>query len=104
MSDAILNFNEKDENLIVLMPVKVDITNSHSILTEIVNYINADKVKKVIFDMKDCDFISSAGIGLMANIAKQSKDKSIKTCVKNCNDSIKEVLTITDIINYIGIE
>ena len=99
MSDAKLNLSDKQ--LLVLLPEKVDITNSHDILKEISVKRQEEQVDKVIFDLSRCEFISSAGIGLLANIIRQTKDKKMKTNVINYNSSIKEVLTITDIMGYI---
>ncbi len=99
MSEAKLNLSDKQ--LLVLLPEKVDITNSHDILKEISVKMQEEHVDKVIFDLSKCEFISSAGIGLLANIIRQTKDKKMKTNVINYNSSIKEVLTITDIMGYI---
>lgn len=92
----------KDSTLSVVIPEKLDITNSQDILSSALNILDQKNVENVIFDMKECDYISSAGIGILANITREAKAKGIKTKLVNFSESIKQILIVTDILRYIG--
>ncbi len=94
----------QDNTLSVVMPDKLDITNSQEVLDIIQNTLAQKKVEKIIFDMQHCDYISSAGIGILANITRQAKEKNIKTKLSNYSETIKQILVVTDILKYIGTE
>lgn len=102
MSDVL--FSIENRNLMIYLPNKLDISNSNEVLTKIEEELAKHKVSKIIYDMKNCDFISSAGIGIIANLTRQAKEDNVKTKVVNYNDSIKEILEVTDILAYIGTE
>ena len=91
-------------NLTIIIPEKLDITNSQEILTEALKIVKNTELTCIEFNMKECDFISSAGIGILANITREAKTKNIKTKLTNFSDSIKQILTVTDILRYIGDE
>jgi anti-anti-sigma factor len=73
-------------------------------LEDIKNELASVKINEIEYDMSSCDFISSAGIGILVNTTRQAKEKGHKTKMANYNDSIENILKITDILGYIGTE
>ncbi len=97
-------FTLEKKELSVALPKKLDISNSGAILKEMEEKIGNEKFKTFIFDMSECEYISSAGIGILVNITRQLKGKKYNTKIVNYNENIEEVLKITDILSYIGID
>lgn len=64
---------------------------------------NADSIKDLIIDMKDLEYISSAGLRALLVAKKLLHGKGTVKAV-NTNDMVKEVFEVTGFIDLIDIE
>ncbi len=65
--------------------------------------IENENANKVIFDMKDVDFIDSAGIGFIVSVYKSLKSKNGKFALSGLKKKPKEVFSLTRLDKIIKI-
>ena len=78
-------------------------TNTSKELDKKVSELTFDS-NLVIFDFKELDYISSAGLREILNIKKRLDSEGKKLEIHNINDVIKEVFSITGFINVLTIK
>lgn len=87
----------------LILTVKGELSSStYQQLEEVVSK-SLNGIKTLIFDFKDLEYISSAGLRVLL-ISKKSLGDKGKMVVKNANTSIKEIFDITGFINIIDFE
>mgnify|MGYP002528319637 CR=1 FL=1 len=60
-------------------------------------------VTKLIFDFKDLEYISSAGLRIILSLQKRMNNQG-SILIKNANDEVKEVFEITGFSTILTIE
>ena len=70
---------------------------------EIEEAIEKEKIKKIIFDMSDVDFIDSAGLGLVANTYKTIKKLNGKFAVYGLKKKVAEIFKFAQLIKFINV-
>lgn len=60
-------------------------------------------IKKLVFDFKELEYISSAGLRVLL-VSKKLMDQQGKLVVKNANSSVKEIFDITGFTNILDFE
>ena len=58
----------------------------------------------VILDFKKLEYISSAGLRLLIAFKKDAQATNNKLVIKNCNDVIKEIFSVTGFDKFLTIE
>ena len=87
----------------LILTVKGELSSStYQQLEEVVSK-SLNGIKTLIFDFKDLEYISSAGLRVLL-ISKKSLGDKGRMVVKNANTSIKEIFDITGFINIIDFE
>lgn len=82
-------------NCLVVIPIKrLDTNNSPEVAEKITEKIE-DGEQKVVFDLGQTDYVSSAGLRVILVTAKLLKQKKGKMALCNANDQILEVLEIS---------
>ena len=66
------------------------------------NSING--IKKLVFDFKELEYISSAGLRVLLVSKKLMDQQQGKLIVKNANSSVKEIFDITGFTNILDFE
>lgn len=66
-------------------------------VTELIN-------KDVVFECKELEYIASSGLRILLDVLKKTKAKGKKVTLRNVNDDIKNVFTITGFINLFDFE
>ncbi len=66
----------------------------HDTFFEIVALIksNDKSMKRMVFNMENCDFIDSAGLGMLVIAHDEATARGIDLLIKNANGKTKEVL------------
>ena len=96
-----INLVKENELLKIELQGRLD-TNTSPALEEVINTLEAD-VKDLVIDIKDLEYISSAGLRvLLAAQKKMIKVGSLK--VINVCDSIMEIFEITGFVDILEIE
>ena len=77
-------------------------TTTYQELEDVVkNSLNG--IKKLVFDFKELEYISSAGLRVLL-VSKKLMDQQGKLIVKNANSSVKEIFDITGFTNILDFE
>ena len=96
-----INLEKQNDLLVVSLEGRLD-TNTSPAFEEVINNINSD-TKELVINIKDLEYISSAGLRvLLAAQKKMNKMGSMK--VINVCDSIMEIFEITGFIDILTIE
>ncbi|MFC1668793.1 STAS domain-containing protein [Spirochaetota bacterium] len=81
---------------------EINIDNSHN-LSLFMDILISGGAKKILVDMENLEYISSSGIGILINTAKQLNDNSGTLVIMNVPHEIKHVLKIINLQNFIKI-
>lgn len=95
-----VELKKEGEKLIVIPMESIDSKTSPD-LEKVVNEAITSDVKELLFEMEKVDFISSAGI--RALLAFRKKIGEGKVTLKNINNSVKEVLKLSALLDYFAI-
>lgn len=88
----------KDSTLTLFPSGKVDSTNAAAIEAEMNEAYRAHPGCKLVVDMEDLEYISSAGLRILLRLRKQSSDMTVVNVGRDVYD-ILEVTGFTDILN-----
>lgn len=85
----------KEENGIKLIELvgSLDASNSAEVQEKIMSEINAES--KIVFDMGQCEYISSAGLRVLLILAKKLKSMGAKGVYANLLQEVKDVMEMT---------
>ena len=94
-------FNHGD-SLNVKLIGRLDTTTS----IDLDNKMKEENIKEelVIFDFKDLEYISSAGLRVLLAIKKSLEGNNKKLEIHNINPVVREVFTVTGFINVLTIK
>ncbi len=98
-----LNIQKKQDNstLTIILSGRLDSSTSLQLETAINESIN--QIDYLILDMKDLDYISSAGIRVLISTQKKLNE-SQKFVIKNVCEEIQEIFDITGLSSMLNIE
>ena len=96
-----INVTRNDAELTVALAGRFDTTTAPQVAKELDGVL--DGVERLVFDYKQLDYISSAGLRVMLT-AMQVMEKQGETVVKNASPSIVEIFDITGLIDDLKIE
>jgi anti-anti-sigma factor len=95
---------ELDEKILVTMIGSLD--TAAAIETEqALKPITAEEtVKDIVFECKELEYIASSGLRILLDVLKKTKAKGKTVTLRNMNDDIKSVFTMTGLINLFEVE
>ncbi len=98
-----LNIQKKQDNstLTIILSGRLDSSTSSQLETTINESIS--QIDYLILDMKDLDYISSAGIRVLISTQKKLNE-SQKFVIKNVCEEIQEIFDITGLSSMLNIE
>ena len=89
----------KTETYIVSIYGELDLYNTQKLRELVLKMIEKD-VTKIIFDMKETDYIDSTGLGIFIYIFSLAKsNQNLKLCMCNVYGSVKKVIELSR-LNY----
>ena len=97
-------FTETKDCLVIIPRKRLDTNNAPDVADKIKEKIEAGE-QRVIFDLGQTDYVSSAGLRAILVTAKLLKPKKGKLALCNANDQILEVLEISgfhSIVKHFG--
>ncbi|MGN0501382.1 MAG: STAS domain-containing protein [Ruminococcus sp.] len=100
------------------MQIKTDVNNSKLLISlsgrldtitspqleEEINNISLDEIETIIFDVKELEYISSAGLRLVLKAHKKMTAQGGQLKLINVNDMIMEILDMTGMSDFLDIE
>ncbi|MBQ9738174.1 MAG: STAS domain-containing protein [Alphaproteobacteria bacterium] len=64
----------------------------HDTFFEIISLIKSAQDKKIIFNLKDCDFIDSAALGMFVIAHDEASSKAVDLEIKGVQGKVKDVM------------
>ena len=96
----IIKKNLEENNLTITLEGRLDTNTAPELENEIETL---DGVKNLIFDFKNLEYISSAGLRIILSLQKRMNNQG-SILIKNANDEVKEVFEITGFSTILTIE
>lgn len=90
------------ETLNVAIEGSVDIKTAPKLSEALAGEI--DDVMEVIFDLKETEYFSSAGLRVILGVYQDLDDKDGSMVLKNVNDDLMEILEMTGFTDFLEIE
>ena len=90
-----------DDELTLAISGELNTTTYQELEDVVKNSLNG--IKKLVFDFKELEYISSAGLRVLL-VSKKLMDQQGKLVVKNANSSVKEIFDITGFTNVLDFE
>lgn len=97
------NYIKEADRVTYLMPKEVDHHCAGQIIAELDALIEGCGVRKIVFDMKQTEFMDSSGIGVIIGITKKLKyfnDSSVSVC--NMSDRVDKLLKCAGIYTIVN--
>ncbi len=96
-----INKNLVNDELTISLEGRLDTTTAPALDEELKNSLSG--VKNLVFDFKDLEYISSAGLRVLLS-AQKIMNKQGEMVVKNVCEEIMEVFEVTGFVDMLNIE
>ena len=98
-----LNIKKSKENTTVVLSLggRLDTTTAPALEKAVVN--SYEGITDLIIDMKDLDYVSSAGLRVLL-AAQKVMNKQGKMTIRNVNETVMEIFEITGFLDILTIE
>ena len=97
-----LKFVEENDAVTVFLSGKIDSETAPDIETELKEILK--KTNTLFIDMSEVIYISSAGLRIILASYKYLKTKSGNMIIKNANEDVRQIFTITGLIDVFNFE
>ena len=95
-----MNHNIKNEVLTIFLKGKINSSNSDEVEQEIDAILSGAQFKSIVFDLRELEYISSAGLRILLRIKKQNDD----TKIVNVSNDVYEIFDMVGFTSIITIE
>lgn len=96
-----INKTKENETLTVTIEGRLDTTTAPQLEAELKSSL--DDIKELIFDIKDLEYISSAGLRVLLS-AQKVMNKQGSMTVKGASESVMEIFEVTGFVDILNIE
>jgi len=96
-------YNEEEESLKIELSEEIDMGTCKTLRNIMDGYIIKYSPKECILDMEKVNFMDSSGLGLIMGRYNLIKMMNSKMTLINPSDSIKKILSMTELVNDIKI-
>ncbi len=93
---------KEDNGIILYVTGRVDTTTAPDLQEAI--FAAFQKENNLVVDFKEVEYVSSAGLRALLLGQKTANSKGGSMVVKNANDSVKEIFSLTGFSNILTIE
>lgn len=99
-----MHFEKSSDGLSMTVKLsgEIDSINAPNLEEELLHKI--DTVKNLTFDMKNLEYLSSAGLRVLLATQKLMKSKEGNMIIKNVNDEVMDIFKVTGFIRLFTIE
>lgn len=95
-----MNHNIKNEVLTIFLKGKINSSNSDEVEQEIDAILSGVQFKSIVFDLRELEYISSAGLRILLRIKKQNDD----TKIVNVSNDVYEIFDMVGFTSFLTIE
>ena len=85
--------NEENDKIVIKLEGRLDKLSSPTMEEEIKPEV--EKKKNIVFDLKDLQYISSAGLRILLATEKKVKENGNTMNIINVNNDVMDILTLT---------
>ena len=96
-----INKNEENDKIVIKLEGRLDKLSSPTLEEEIKPEV--EKKKNIVFDLKDLQYISSAGLRILLATEKKVKENGNTMNIINVNNDVMDILTVTGFIYILDI-
>ncbi|MBP2032478.1 stage II sporulation protein AA (anti-sigma F factor antagonist) [Clostridium algifaecis] len=96
-----LEFEVKNDKLIVHMIGELDHHSAEEVRNKIDDRLDRDNFNKLILDFSSVSFMDSSGIGVVIGRYKKLNSKAGSICIARVNDSVKRVFELSGMFKII---
>lgn len=93
--------NEDNDKIVIKLEGRLDKLSSPTMEEEIKPEV--EKKKDIVFDLKDLQYISSAGLRILLATEKKVKENGKTMNIINVNNDVMDILTVTGFIYILNI-
>ena len=91
-----LNY-KKNQNVVVVYPKgRLDVNQVDVMEKEIKTLLDSETSSHFILNLKDIDYVSSSGIGLLVNVMNILRQRGKTFCICELNSSVKRIMEIVE--------
>ena len=101
-TDFVLN-QLNDDTLVIVTGTNLDNNNAHELL-DTISSIQQRGFRYIVIDMRNCEFLSSAGVGSIIGTVEISREMGGDIILCNLTDPIRHVLKVLDLDDFLTIE
>lgn len=94
---------QNGDNLIIYLDGEIDQSVAGELRVKIDDYLSSVKVKNVILNMKDLNFMDSSGIGLVMGRYKKLRSQNISLFIAEPNVQIDKVMQVSGLYRIIPV-
>lgn len=98
-----IEINEQNGKVVVSLAGEMD-TAAALEMEENLKTLCDKKVKEIVFDCTDLEYIASSGLRILLSILKSAKANGGNVVLQHVNEDIKDVFQLTGFINIFTIE
>lgn len=98
-----IGINEQNGKVVVSLAGEMD-TAAALEMEEDLKTLCDKKVKEIVFDCTDLEYIASSGLRILLSILKSAKANGGNVVLQHVNEDIKDVFQLTGFINIFTIE
>ena len=92
-----------NDDVIIVKPMKtLDNNNAHE-MVNIITGAQEEGFKIIVLNMKDLEFLSSAGVGSILGTIETSRETGGDIILCNISESINHILQVLDLVDYLTI-
>ena len=93
--------NEENDKIVIKLEGRLDKLSSPTLEEQIKPEV--EKKKDIVFDLKDLQYISSAGLRILLATEKKVKENGKTMNIINVNNDVMDILTVTGFIYILNI-
>jgi anti-sigma B factor antagonist len=95
--------NDIDQTSVIINPGKVLDNSNAQEATEFMAGLQEDGYQNIIIDMKDLEFLSSAGVGSILGAVGRAREMHGDIILCNISEKVLHILEILDLCDYLTI-
>lgn len=97
-----LNFDKKDNTLIVYLVGELDHHSAEEVRVKIDDRIDRDNIKSLVMNFKEVTFMDSSGIGVVIGRFKKLQGRNGNVCVVEVNNRVDKVFKLSGLYKIIN--
>ena len=91
-----------DDTALITAGWTLDNNNAHE-MVDAITLAQADGYRFIIIDMRDLEFLSSAGVGAILGTVETNRELGGDIVLCNLSEGVQHVLTVLDLVDYLTI-